>query len=428
MRKKTLLVLLALFCLSFVIGCGPTETLAPSVTPALTATLKPSQTPTLTPTASPVPATNTPPPIQPSLTPTVPPVYIDALYWQKDLQVPVILYHRFLPLNAKESSKTKMLLIDFQDQLQAFYDSGYSLIPIEKWLAGDIHLPVGRRPMILTMDDLFFADQIFLDPDGTPSTRSGLGVLWDFFQKHPDFGFSAGLFYNLGDKYYGNYKTDTWFLVSDGWQDALARAIVWCIEHDALPFNHTYLHSSLDQLEALAIQDELARNDKTLRKMLARVSREDLISRLDNYIALPYGVWPASKGLTNFMLAYRDPEDHPVKAVFEAGYYYQEQYLPAPFESGFDRYKIPRITTNTHKSVNFLVENRDRFPLTQTCRLGPINGDRTQAVDDLKAMISAQISARQCQEGIYRVENFFFDFRAGKQALLWTVPPVQFQK
>jgi hypothetical protein len=298
---------------------------------------------------------------------------------------------------------------------------------MEKWLAGDIRVPVGRRPMILTMDDLFFADQIFLEPDGTPSLRSGLGVIWDFYQKHPDFGFSASLFYNLGDKYYASKKTNTWFLVQDGWEDVLAKTVVWCIEHDALPYNHTYLHSALDQLEAPAIMDDLARNDKAMRKLLARVHREDLIQRLDNYIALPYGVWPASKGLSKYMLTYKDPEARPVAAVFEAGYYYDHRYLPAPFETGFDRFHIPRITTNTHLSVAFLSENNHLFPEAMACRLGPVDPRQENNLETLKTLIAAKIRGGDCHEGIYRVGDLFIEARNGTQSLLWTVqtPPLQ---
>jgi hypothetical protein len=377
--------------------------------------------PTIIPTQE-LPSPTSTPIVVPTQTTTPTPDIINALVWRDNLQVPVILYHRFLPVGAKESSKTKMRLEDFQDQIQALYDAGYSLVPMEKWLAGDISLPVGRRPLILTMDDLFFADQIYIEADGSPSIRSGLGLLWRFSQQHPDFGFSATLFFNLGDKYYGNKKTATWFLVSDGWQDALATAIVWCIEHNAMPYNHTYMHSSLDELDALGITDELRRNDLELRKFLKRAHREDLIPRLDNYIALPFGVWPATKGLTNYMFDYKDPEDKPVSAVFEAGYFYEERYLPAPFAPGFDRFHIPRITTNTRRSIEFLTNQRSRFPRTEHCNLGSIPQSMSNDPDMIKKLIHQAILLGNCPEGYYRVGNYFFEAKNGDQNLVWTVP------
>jgi hypothetical protein len=342
--------------------------------------------------------------------------------WHSELQVPVILYHRFLPEGSRESSRTKMRLEDFQAQLENLYAAGYSLVPIEKWLAGDISLPVGRRPLILSMDDLFFADQIFIDPDGTPSMRSGLGVLWHFSQAHPDFGFSAALFYNLGDKYYANKKTSSWFQVSDGWQDALAATIVWCIEHDAMPYNHTYQHSSLDQLGPLAIKDELRRNDIEMRKFLKRAKREDLIPRLDNFIALPYGVWPATKGLIKYMLTYTDPEGKPIGAVFEAGYFYEQRFLPAPFMPGFDRMRIPRITTNTFRSIEYLSSHRSEFPETENCRLGPLDLAKKDDPEYIKQQIQQALFLGTCHEGYYRVGRYFFEVKNGEKNLLWTLP------
>ena len=38
-----------------------------------------------------------------------------------------------------------------------------------------------------------------------------MGVLWQFYQEHPDFGFSASLFYNLGDKLFANQETTIWW-------------------------------------------------------------------------------------------------------------------------------------------------------------------------------------------------------------------------
>jgi len=385
---------------------------SPSVTalpPAATATTAPSPTAQrIRPSATPLPTSSA--------------IYLDALVWKDELVAPVILYHRFLPVGEENKpSPTKMHLDEFQSHLEALYEAGFSLIPIEKWLAGDISLPPGRRPLIFSMDDLFFADQIFLEADGTPSKRSGLGVLWHFSQQHPDFGFSAALFYNLGDKYYANLKTPAWFLVADGWQDALASVIVWCIEHDAMPYNHTYLHSDLSQLDALAITDELRRNDRELRNFLKRAGREDLIPRLENYIALPFGIWPASEGLKRFMFNYKDPENKPVNAVFEAGYFYEERFFPAPFVEGHDPLRIPRITTNTRRSIEFLSTHRSLFPQTETCRLGPLDPSQANDPAVITRLIQAALFSGACHEGYYRVNDYFFEVKNGEKKLIWTV-------
>lgn len=419
--------LLLLFFLSITVCApvGPAAAPLSVVKNAAAIQTQPTPPPTAAPTLTLPPSTQTPnlptPPI-PTLSPTENPNFLTALVWKDELQAPVILYHRFLPVGSSESSRTKMRLDEFQQQIESLYEAGYSLVSIEKWLAGDISLPVGRRPLILSMDDLFFADQIYIEADGEPSMRSGLGILWNFSQTHPEFGFSVALFYNLGDKFYGNKKTSTWFNVAEGWQDALASAIVWCIEHDAMPYNHTYQHSSLDELDALAIKDELWRNDLEIRRFLKRAKREDLIPRLQNYIGLPYGVWPATKGLTDYMLTYRNPEDKFVGAVFEAGYFYEKRFLPASFMPGFDRLHIPRITTNTHRSIEFLTNYRSQFPVTEQCTLGPVDPALTDDPSYITKQIQKALFFGRCHEGYYRVGRYFFEVKNGEQKLLWTLP------
>jgi hypothetical protein len=332
------------------------------------------------------------------------------------------LYHRFLPVNATASSKTKILLSEFRDQLQAFYDAGYSLVPMEKWLDGDIQVPAGRRPMIFTMDDLFFADQVFINPDGTPSDRSGLGVLWNFSQEHPDFGFSAALFYNLGDKYYANQVYGNWFRFVGNWQADLAKAIIWCIEHDAIPYNHTYMHSRFDQVKPQDIHYVLDKNDREMRKLLISAHREDLIPRLRNYIALPGSVWPTSKSRIEILLDYQNPENQPVGAVMEAGYWHdQHVVLVAPFVAGFDRMHIPRIAVNTHAAVQYLVDHRDLFPVTFQC---PLKLPSSASVEDQVAVKSALLKAVQsddCPAGTYRVGQVFYKADENVVAWIWTV-------
>jgi len=78
--------------------------------------------------------------------------------------------------------------------------------------------------MIITMDDFWCADQIYIEENGTPSEYSGIGVLWQFAQEHPDFGFSVAGFSNMGDKYYGDVRLGDRF-VYGGNEDAMWRKL-----------------------------------------------------------------------------------------------------------------------------------------------------------------------------------------------------------
>lgn len=259
-----------------------------------------------------------------------------------NLQVPVINYHRFLPDRYETSTGMKRRLSDFRADLQKLYDAGYTLISIDDLVDGNIHVPAGRRPLVLTIDDAFFADQLWLDETGVPSDQCGIGVLYRFYQEHPNFGFQVAMFANFGDKYYGNVYRNGWWYVGDGWQEALAQAIVWGIEHGVIPYNHLYIHPRLDMTEYQTIQSEEYSNDAALRDLLARAGRADLIDQVNNYIALPYGLWPADQAGIDKLLGYTDPEGRAVKAVFEAGYEYMPEYAE-PYAADFDPYHIPRL-------------------------------------------------------------------------------------
>ena len=394
----------------------------PPAAAAVPTPLKATLAATMTVTATPVIRQSD----TPTLAPTNAPIYFDALAWNSEPVVPIILYHQFIPDINPLSSKTKLRLGDFRNQLESLYNAGYSLVPLNQWLKGNLSVPPGRRPLILTMDDAFFASQIFLNPDGTPSPKSGIGVLWQFSKDHPDFGFSAALFSNLGDKLYANIDLGSVFINEGDWKPSLEQVLVWGIQHNVMPYNHLYHHPRLDLTEGKYITSEIKTNDVILEKFLKLASREDLISSVDNIIALPYSIWPPSKGGKAMITGYRNPLDQPVLAVLEAGYYHDEHNLAySPYSPHFDRYHIPRITMNTLKSVDYLVNLNDhQVPAARPCRLGPLDSTQTQDAEALSVLIKSAISAGQCQPGYYQVKDIFFD-ASGASIKAVVLPPLK---
>jgi len=164
-------------------GCSVVESFLPTETPTIT--------PTPLPTATPLPPTPTP-------TPTEVPFFVDATVMALDQQVPILIYHRFIPDDVVKDAITYVNLSTFRKDLETYYASGYSLVSLRSWMDGTYVTPVGRKPMIITMDDFWYADQIYIEENGTPSEYSGIGVLWQFAREHPDFGFSAAGFPTWG--------------------------------------------------------------------------------------------------------------------------------------------------------------------------------------------------------------------------------------
>jgi hypothetical protein len=360
----------------------------------------PSETSTSAPTFTPAPTiTSTPDEKQITLVATV---------WMSDPLVPILTYHRFKNDNPDDvSDSIKIKYSDFRAQLQALYDAGYSLVPLEAWVKGDLNTLPGRKPLVISLDDLYFADQLFLNEDGTPSNRSGLGILWEFSQEHPDFGFTAALFYNLGDKLYGNIITPTWFIQGDGWEDALARVIVWGIEHDLMPYNHFYTHPLLSKLDGQSMLYQYQENERRMQQLLTRAGRPELFNELGNMIALTYGAWPGTHFMNDYVIGMPSLTRKPLLAVFEIDYAIRPKYMPAPYTEGFDRYHLPRIVAN-QDALELLVNTKDQFPTARHCTLGQVGISKSNDTSTINRLILAAADSGECPAGVYALNGRLF--------------------
>ncbi len=333
---------------------------------------------------------------------------LTATYYSSDPLVPILTYHHFKNDNPEDvSDSMKVKYSDFRGQLQSLYDAGYTLVPLEDWIRGDLSMEIGRRPLVLAMDDLYFADQLYLNEDGTPSNRSGLGILWEFYQEHPDFGYSAALFYNLGDKLYGNHITTTWFIVTDGWEEALAQVIVWGIEHDLMPYNHFYTHPQLAKLDGPSMLYEYQQNEIRMKQLLTMAGRPELFDQLDNMIALTYGAWPGTEYMNEFLIGMPSQTRKPLLAVFEIDYAVRAKYMLPPYSADFNRYHIPRLVANAD-SVELLVTDKDHFPLAQQCTLGIINIAESADTATIQDLLLAAVQRGDCAGAIYNVNGRLF--------------------
>lgn len=198
-----------------------------------------------------------------------------------------------------------------------------------------------------------------------------------------------------------------WYENGPGWEDSLANVIAWCIQHNAMPYNHMYTHPRLDLTQTDQIQWELEKNDQSMRTFLKRINELDLVNGLDNMVALPYGEWPPSEGGKQVILSYKNPEGKPLAAVLESGYYYNANYLQPPYSQSYNPWHIPRIAAHI-PAINYLVSQKSQFPTANTCRIGPVQ--ISQSGDDLylKDQISKAIQENGCPEGVYSFSGKLF--------------------
>ncbi len=362
----------------------------------------------LPPTSTLVPPTSTPLPT-PTSTP-VPSTPLTATVWEQDPFTAVLTYHQFAANHAKQSTGLKVRFEDFEHQLNQLYDAGFTLVTLEDWMSGQIIVPPGRRPLILSLDDLYFNNQIRLDHETMePLPDTGIGILWRFYQDHPDFGFSAALFVNLGNKLYGNPD-------DPDWEMQLAETIAWGIDHDLVPYNHFYTHPQLDHTSPEGIQWELEMNDIYLRELLTIAGRTDLIPGLENMIALTYGVWPRP-GDEKVMFAYKNPEDEPVRMVAEIGVIYPEIYLQAPYDPSYNPFRLPRHVASP-LAVDFLAEQAEKFPTAAFCDLGDVPDALFTDMSALIEFIAEAAAWQGCPDGVYVTSGLLLRVADGQAELI----------
>jgi hypothetical protein len=190
-----------------------------------------------------------------------------------------------------------------------------------------------------------------------------------------------------------------------------ARTLVWCIEHDIMPYNHLWGHPRLSLTATKDIQIVAAKNDAYLRELLRKVNRADLIEKVANIIALPEGIWPATKEGVKALLDYRNPEGKPLMAVMEAMTANDMLFLNIPkflspvYSPQFDRFHIPRVD-GSPLAIDYLVKNKDNFPAAQSCTLTGLDPQRIKEAGYLQEMLKSSRGA--CPAGIYALQGLIF--------------------
>jgi peptidoglycan/xylan/chitin deacetylase (PgdA/CDA1 family) len=278
------------------------------VTPSATSGLPTATTMSATPTATSV-ATLTPAQL--------------AQYKPNELgEIMVLMYHTIDNTGGDYSTTAT----DFRADLQWLYDHDFYVIPIHDYISDSIKAPAGKRPVVLTFDDGSITQFRYLvDASGnkTIDPDSAVGILEDFFTKHPDFG-RGGLFSILP-------------LAPFAWPDGEDQVpfekekVRWLLDHGYEIGDHTVNHAYLNQLSNEEIEKELADAVDMMRDFDARSQME--------VIAVPFGAYPVHGDTTTFEGFDRNGKHYAFSAALNVGA--NPGY--SPVDSDYDPYWIPRI-------------------------------------------------------------------------------------
>jgi peptidoglycan/xylan/chitin deacetylase (PgdA/CDA1 family) len=256
---------------------------------------------------------------------TKPMVKVNELPANELGMIPVLEYHHF---GAVEERWTRTFT-NFRKDLEWLYNNDYVAIKASDMASGQIDIPAGKKPVVLTFDDsdaeqLRFAKtadgKIERNAAGQPILDSNCAVaIMDAFSKeHPDFT-TAATFYVLP----GAFQTPK----------EAGEKLRYLVDTGREIGNHTFHHSMLSKLSPQAIVDELSKAQAEVARAMGRPYRLQTL-------ALPNGKYPRSEaGIQAVIQGGSGDKAYHHSAVMMVG----AGPAPSPFDKRFDRMKVARI-------------------------------------------------------------------------------------
>lgn len=235
--------------------------------------------------------------------------------------VPVLMYHQ---LREDGGSVYDMTEAQYRRELEWLFDNGYRPITTSQLARGEIDVPAGARPVVLTYDDST-TSQATLTEDGELDPATSLGMLVEIAARYDDVEPRASVYVITSSLFGGTSDGEQVLEVLHG--------------HGMEIGNHTHNHPNLRGLSNAEVQDELATNVAVVTDLVPAAEVATL--------SLPLGVWPDDRGVA-------------VSGSSGTGSYRHEGILlvganpaPSPFDAAFDPLAIPRIRTNVDPEAEF---------------------------------------------------------------------------
>ena len=244
----------------------------------------------------------------------------DPLFWEDKLhpnelgEIMVLMYHEI----GHPEGEWQRTPENFRRDLETLYTEGYRLVSLDDVVQGEIDIPAGTSPVVLTFDDANRGNFNYLEQNGEMELDPdcAVAILEDFYAKYPDFGLAATFYI-----YYPNPFR----------QPALIEEkLNYLVDKGFDIGNHTYGHANLGRIGPTEIQRELALHQKHTEQYIP--------GYIVRSLALPYGA--SSQDHAHLLL----------EGSYEGTRYRNEAVLlvganpaPSPFHQKFNPARLPRI-------------------------------------------------------------------------------------
>ncbi|WP_246080740.1 polysaccharide deacetylase family protein [Nonomuraea mesophila] len=231
--------------------------------------------------------------------------------------VPILMYHRITPERRASIDRTPGQL---RKELERLAKEGYVPITAGEFATGDIRVPAGRFPVVLTFDD-GHPSHFALDAAGNPAPGTAVAVIQEVARKHPSFRPVATFWINKEP-----------FGLRD--RPSQTVAVRWLADHGYEVANHTWSHPDLRAIKRRKVREQIVRLERLLKELGVSPSRT---------MALPYGSLP--RGKKPARTGAWDGTRYDFAGVFLAG----AEPSVSPYAKKFDRGAIQRIQSNARK-------------------------------------------------------------------------------
>ncbi|MCL6611133.1 MAG: polysaccharide deacetylase family protein [Peptococcaceae bacterium] len=246
-------------------------------------------------------------------------------------QVPIFVYH----LIGEEEGRWTRTPDNLRKDLQELYDRNYVLIPLNDYLAGNIDIPAGKSPAVITFDDGTAGQFRLLEKENGETAVDpdcAVAILRDFAEKHPGFGHAATFFINAEP-----------FGQPPYWQKKLQMLREWGFEIG----NHTYGHKYLKGLPPEQAADQIAR------------LQEHIQQALPGYVPKAFAI--VQDGLPEPLDVALSGESGGVKYRHEGILWWAWSAAPSPYHKDFDRTRVQRIQVFQDNGRSSLVNWLERI-------------------------------------------------------------------
>lgn len=134
-------------------------------------------------------------------------------------KIMILMYHKFAKTANDAWTRS---FSDFKNDLEMLYEKNYYPINMSDYINGNIDVPYGKTPVVLTFDDGSAGQLSFewVDDVLTVKEDTAVKVYQDFVKEHPDFPM-RGTFYIMSTNFFGakgTLKQRLEYLISQGFE------------------------------------------------------------------------------------------------------------------------------------------------------------------------------------------------------------------